>query len=76
MASELVEKVAKDMHDFWGPYPEGQEWGGKRLSYTTMDNTRATARAAIKAVAEFLGKVHGHNGCASKLLAQLEDKTL
>jgi hypothetical protein len=32
------------------------------------------ARAAIKAIAEWLGKVHGHNGCASKLLAQLEDR--
>jgi hypothetical protein len=54
MASDLVEKVAMEMYDFWGPHPDGCEWDGMRIAETTKNNMRGTARAAIKAVAEYL----------------------
>lgn len=47
---ELVQRVAMAMYDFWGPYPEGQEWGGERCAGTVTDNALATARVAIKAI--------------------------
>jgi len=82
--SELVEKVAMEIADGdWDNAPDGR--AGQRMMQNrdgtfrdinalSRDEYRDQARAAIKAIAEFLGKVHGHNGCASKLLAQLEAK--
>jgi len=74
--SELVEKVARAMCIEAGVCPD--DWwtdeanpGVKTFMWQELESN---ARAAIKAVAEYLGKVHGHNGCASKLLAQLEAK--
>ena len=61
--SELVEKVARAMCTAYGSDPD--EW---------WESHRSEARAAIRAVAEWLGKEHGHTGCQSKLLSQLEDR--